>query len=438
MRIPGGFSGLRSRIWPQMNMDRRTWSETVRIRRTARSCVVAIVSVVGSMQASAQIRPPYEPLTAESVQAMAEELGLSTDEAALALEAFQRYSDELAPARTTLRELGRWNYDHRIDLMYYDEDEATANDRAAVYTKLEQAIQRGVRKLEERFFEQLDAIAPDQPEMIDSLRRARLRERVLPIYGLYNEFPHYVPLFDVAEFTRTTLGVENLTAEVEAAVLDYELAIEPMLLRIDKISIDWPENLGAAHNEVKARVADGETVDFDDLKRRELAPILEGRRLVGQVRQIEERTLQRLASLVPAELAEEFRAAHNEHLMDWIEDEGSEFESYLAAALDREGLGDANRSRLEAIGARFKASRARAMPGLVARLRELHDIKYTEGWYAQLVRLWQDPELGQWVVYEPPEYLGYEEQKREWREIVRDLEREAREILGEFSDGASQ
>jgi hypothetical protein len=183
--------------------------------------------------------------------------------------------------------------------------------------------------------------------------------------------------------------------------------------------------------------SEGSPVVFDDVRRQHFAPFIGAFEDVGRVRAFESRALAQLASLLPQPFSEEIRAAHNSHLFDWIEQEGMALRQRMEAAISGDDLPEDTRARLEALNGRFLAERHRAMVSLVPQLGDLLGMDYLEGWYEELIRVWQMEQPG-YVEYRPHEILQFEDDTRKWRERVREFERELNDLIGAAEEEIDQ
>lgn len=232
-------------------------------------------------------------------------LGLNDAQLLPAKAIFESYQAEFARSLEAEKQLIAWVYSHGPG-RYKTSDRDLNTVLAADELSIENRWQLGARALERRYFRFLGALGSGLETTAASLRRARLRRRLLSREELLDAAPFGVAL-EVFQFIEGAAEDHLGQLEVASIFAEYEIKLDQILQRLDQC--DWQNDQDRRHSTKTIRELRRDDVSGAQLTE-EIDALVEvlvqPGALYHEIRALNSATIENLVARVPEEAAPAF------------------------------------------------------------------------------------------------------------------------------------
>lgn len=323
--------------------------------------LLALLFAIASTPAMAQEDGDGLRLMQRHFDAHAAALEFTPAQRAAAETLFADYAREFDDLQKTYEDMTQWLWSATSDGWYGGWGEQAFEDLIARQGRqADEARQHAARRLESRWFDGLRRIAVGREDLVDRLRRARLRERRLTPQGDWQPDGAQTNLIEIIGGMEGDLG--GIPAMREA-LDDYELRLDALLRVMDESSITRRDRMRS--NLAAMRSAEKAGENADALRAAAAAALIEWIQQTQPLWRLNLQTAERVLALAPPERRPALDDALFESLHRYARPEQGESPTIaLRDALARDGLSNGQRERLLSLQSQWRVRRVAALPDL--------------------------------------------------------------------------
>lgn len=306
----------------------------------------------------------------------------------------------------------------------------------ADYHSMGEVWRRAARGLEQRYFDDLAALAAGGPAAGERLARAKFRHRVLASIGDLDYRPYGAEL-DAITLVQAVAEESLDDPEIASQLAAYESSVEELLQQVDqrlwRYEYDRRQTFDGLRDAIRA---DSET----DISRWSDAVVETISRLpvlYWKIRRVNERAVNAVAAHLPDDEADELRGGASQKLHPFMyesQDDGfPRPQALLRTGLKRRDLTDQQRAALLAIRTKIAMVRTEAIPRINALYEQtISPESYRAGhraWIESLVAYWRYREHIDEVDPNEVDRQAFEEAVEAWRGKLASFEKQIRSVL---------